>query len=59
GNALVRAESYEKITFEKDNYFIDVFKKGIKKFKIYKKDLKYFVYIEGEKPLFFELYKGW
>ena len=59
GNAIVRAENHEKITFEKENYFIDVFKKGIKKFKIYKKDLKYFVYIEGRKPLFFELYKGW
>ena len=58
GNVIVRAEDFKPISFKSEEYFVDVFKKGVKKFRIFKKGLKYFVYIKGKKALFFEIYKG-
>ena len=53
GNTLIRAESYLKI---KNNnfYYADKFTQNVKKFKIFKKNRKYFVYIKSIKPIFFE-----
>ncbi|MEO1924324.1 MAG: prepilin-type N-terminal cleavage/methylation domain-containing protein [Nautiliaceae bacterium] len=53
GNTLIRAESYLKI---KNNnfYYADKFMQNVKKFKILKKNRKYFVYIKSIKPIFFE-----
>jgi len=53
GNTLIRAESCLKI---KNNnfYYADKFMQNVKKFKIFKKNRKYFVYIKSKKPIFFE-----
>ena len=56
-NSLIRTESYMPI--KKDNfYYIDKFASNLDKFKIFKKNGKYFIYIGTKKPIYFEMYKG-
>ncbi len=55
-NSLIRAESWMQI---KDGsiYYADKFMQNVKKFKIFQKNDKYFIYIDTSKPIYFEIYK--
>lgn len=57
-NTLVRVESYKKITLPNSKlFYLDKFAKNVKIFKIFQKKDKYFIYIESDKPIYFELIK--
>jgi len=58
-NSLMRLESSKDINItDKEDYYLDKFAQNVKIFKIYKKDGKYFVYLNKNKPIYFEMYKG-
>jgi type II secretory pathway component PulJ len=59
-NTLLRAESVERINIlsKNQNFYLDKFAQNVKIFKVYKKNGKYFVYLETSKPIYFEMYKG-
>ncbi len=58
-NTLIRIENKNKIILPQRNaFFIDKFAKNVKIFKIYKKNDKLFIYLQINKPIFFEMIKG-
>ena len=56
-NALIRLESISEINFSKNlnSAFVDLFRKDIKIFKIYRKNGKDFIYIKSNSPIYFEM----
>jgi len=58
GNTLMRLESPQKFDEQSKHFYLDKFEQNVKIFKLYKKDGKYFVYVKTDKPVYFEMYKG-
>jgi prepilin-type N-terminal cleavage/methylation domain-containing protein len=55
-NTLIRIESPFKITLPtEDAFYLDKFTRGVKIFKIFRKNGKDLIFIEAKKPIYFEM----